>query len=158
MTTRQPRIEEGDKGRSNLEYEFLSREEFAGRLARGNVANFIEWNGSFYGTDIDMLIDASKLDTDCLLYEDMPSAISLKRYLGSKASIILLFTEDKNELLKLEFAALTTSRRASVWEWRRRLGEKYIDGTRQKGEDPNDATKRSTLIGRCRELSQILHS
>jgi hypothetical protein len=71
----------------------------------------------------------------------MPSAISLKRYLGSKASIILLFTEDKNELLKLEFAALTTSRRASVWEWRRRLGEKYIDGTRQKGKDPNDADK-----------------
>jgi adenylate kinase family enzyme len=141
MTTREPRTEEGDTGKSNLEYEFLSPEEFAGRLARGSIANFIEWSGNFYTTDIDMLTKALESDTDSILYEDMPSAISLKHHFGSRITIILLFTDDRDELLKLEFASLISSRRDSLLEWKRRLGQKYTNTIKQQGKNPNDSEK-----------------
>ena len=132
ITTRPQRPEEGDKGTSNAEYEFLSPGEFAGRLAHGNVANFIEWNQNFYATDIDRLESALKAPNDFVLHEDMPSAVQLKRKCGSKVTVILLFTEDKDELLRIEFAAVAESTRSSILEWRRRLGMKYAGAQAQK--------------------------
>ena len=80
-------MEEGDQGSSNLEYEFLDSEEFAARLSRANVANFIEWNGGFYATDFDTIQRALRSDRDYLLYEDMPSAVHLRRLLGSQVTV-----------------------------------------------------------------------
>ncbi len=62
ITTRKYRPEEGDKGKSNLEYEFLSEPEFTGRLSRGKVAHFIEWNQNFYATDIQLLEEALNIE------------------------------------------------------------------------------------------------
>jgi guanylate kinase len=145
MTTRPRRKEEGDKKESSPEYDFFSKEEFAGRLARGRFANFIEWNGNFYATDVDMLVQASESPPDCLLLEDMPSAMSLKYSLGPAASIIFLFTDDAQELLTLDFAAVSGSERDSVEEWRRRLGEKYEASVRQNREEPTKADKQDYI-------------
>jgi guanylate kinase len=138
ITTRQPRIEEGDEGKSNLEYEFLTPEEFAGRLSRGNTANFIEWNGNFYASELDVIQKALQSEPDCLLYEDIPSAVHLKHTFGSRITVFLLYTEDETELLKLEFASLPKSHRPSILEWKRRLGLKYREATLRRGGTPND--------------------
>jgi guanylate kinase len=139
MTTRPRREEEGDKKESSHEYDFFSREEFAGKLSRGRFANFIEWNGNFYATNIDKLTEASESPSDSLLLEDMPSAMSLKYSLGSAASVILLFTDGAQELLDLEFAGLAGSQQESVDEWRRRLGEKYQASMRESHQEPTEA-------------------
>jgi len=130
VTTRAPRPEEGDNGRFNPEYEFLSAEEFMGRLAEGKVANFIEWNQNFYCTDVGNLETALNSSQDYVLHEDMPSAIHLKRRFGSRVTIILLFTEDLDELLRIQFAAI--SRRDWLIEWERRLGLKYAMAIEKK--------------------------
>ena len=82
LTTRALRKEEGDSGKHNLEYEFLSQEEFAGRVSRGTVANFIEWNGYYYATETDSILKTLE-NNDCLIYEDIPSSLALKRHFGS---------------------------------------------------------------------------
>jgi guanylate kinase len=148
ITTRRPRSEEGDQGRSNLEYEFLDREDFAARLSRANAANFIEWNGNFYATDFDAVQRVLRADRDCLLYEDMPSALHLRRLLGSQVTVILLFTEDEEELLKLEFARLSASQRPSVIEWRRRLGVKYMEAANQAGDVQTEDAKNKYIEGK----------
>jgi guanylate kinase len=141
ITTRQPRIEEGDEGKSNLEYEFLTHEEFAGRLSRGNTANFIEWNGNFYASELDVIESALQSESDFLLYEDIPSAVHLKHTFGSRITVLLLYTDDETELLKLEFAFLTRSQRDSVREWKRRLGRKYEEATLRRGGTLDDDEK-----------------
>jgi predicted nucleotide-binding protein/guanylate kinase len=150
ITTRRPRTEEGDHGGSSLEYEFLDSEEFAARLSRTNVANFIEWNGSLYATDFDPVQRVLRSDLDCLLYEDMPSAVHLKRLLGSQITVILLFTEDEEELLKLEFAKLFTSQRPSLREWRWRLGRKYEDAVTHAGGMATEEAKAEYIEGKLR--------
>src|SRR5205809_1097992 len=114
ITTRKPRLEEGDTGKTNLEYEFLAPGEFAARLAQGNVTNFIEWDQNFYATDISQLENALTRAEDYVLHEDMPSAVHLKRRFGSRVTIILLFTDDRDELLRIEFAAISEIGRSSV--------------------------------------------
>jgi len=150
MTTRGLRPEEGDKGKSNLEYEFLSSGEFLARLARGDVANFIEWNQNFYATDIRRLEKALNDADDYVLHEDMPSAVHLKRRCGSKVTIILLFTDDKEELLRIEFAAVSEAGRSSVLEWQRRLGLKYADAMKLSGHAVTEPERGAYILGKLR--------
>jgi guanylate kinase len=145
ITTRALRPEEGDKGNSSLEYEFLTRGEFAGRLARGNVANFIEWNKNLYATDIARLNAARDGKDDYVLHEDMPSAVHLKRTFGASVTIVLLFTEDRDDLLSIEFAGVAETNRASIAEWQRRLGLKYSDAAKLKGQAESES-KRAAYI------------
>ena len=125
ITTRKPRIEEGDQKSTSLEYEFLDDPDFAGRLSRGTAVNFVEWNGGFYATDLETLLRSPASQKSYLLLEDIPSAVHLKHTLPDQATVFLLFTEDVDELLKIEFATLLQSRRPCVLEWKRRLKLKY---------------------------------
>lgn len=139
ITTRPSRIEEGDQGSSNDEYEFLSREVFAERLAQGNALNFIDWNGNLYATDIRDIRKALDSEEDYLLYEDMPSAIHLMHNYAADVTVILLFTEDKDALLKVSFPTLLNSSNPAVTEWKRRLRlkyEKHKEAALAKGELP----------------------
>jgi len=125
LTTRAPRPEEGDTGRRSLEYEFVSPAEFAGRIARGATVNLVEWDGNFYATDLEDVQRTLAVEPLVLLLEDMPTAVHLKRTLGSQVTVVMLFTDDANELLRLEFATIENSERECVREWRRRLRLKY---------------------------------
>jgi predicted nucleotide-binding protein/guanylate kinase len=136
ITTRPARPEEGDHGGFSLEYEFLDSEVFADRLSTASVANFIEWNGNLYASDFDDVKRVLQSDRDGLLFEDMPSAVHLRRLLGPRITVILLFTEDEEKLLKLVFARFFTMEQLnpSIIEWRRRLGLKYAQEASRKGE------------------------
>src|SRR5689334_1717983 len=118
ITTRERREEEGDKGRKSLEYEFLSPEEFAGRLSRGNIVSFIEWNGKLYATDLDELDRAINSKDHFILLEDIPSAVALKERYGSSVTLMLIFTDDRTELSKIEFAYAIHSECQSIVEWK----------------------------------------
>ena len=135
ITTRKPRPEEGDHNRTSLEYEFLDASDFAGRLSRGTAVNFVEWNGAFYATDLDPLLRRPLADRFYLLLEDIPSAVHLKRVLGSQATVFLLFTDDVDELLRIEFATLLLCTRPSVLEWKRRLALKYARQQRHNQDE-----------------------
>lgn len=155
ITTRERRTEEGDEGRFSVEYEFLDREEFASRLSRVSSANFIEWNGNFYATDFDDVQQVLRSDHDGLLYEDMPSAVHLKRMLGRQVIVILLFTDDKQELLKLEYARLseTKGKRESLNEWERRLALKYKDALSRLGRPYSELDERSYIDKKFRRAT-----
>lgn len=133
ITTRECRPEEGDDGKANSEYDFLNEDEFRGRLAKGNIANFIEWNSNFYATDLSKIDTALKSPSDFVLHEDMPSAVHLKQQLRSRATIILLFTCGRDELTQLEFAAISRTSRDCIREWKRRLALKFANSMKQKG-------------------------
>lgn len=150
ITTRKPRAEEGDMGKTSLEYEFLTPAEFTGRLARGNVANFIEWNQNYYATDILRLEHALNSAEDYVLHEDMPSAVHLKRRFGSRVTVVLLFTDDREELLRIEFAAAEETRLSSVVEWQRRLGLKYADAMKLRGHAVADTEQTAYIRTKMR--------
>lgn len=153
ITTRASRKEEGDKGKSTLEYEFLSNEEFAGRLSRGDIVNFIEWNGNFYATDIHELNRAFHSDRDFILFEDIPSAVALKHRYGSLITVMLMYTDDQVELEKIEFAAMS-SERSSIIEWKRRLELKYDDSVKIQNKSPSE-TERQEYISK--KMSRSIH-
>jgi guanylate kinase len=135
LTTRAPRPEEGDIGPRSLEYEFVSPAEFAGRVARGATVNLVEWDGNFYATDLDDVQRTLAVEPLALLLEDMPTAVHLKRTLGAQVTVVMLFTDDVNELLRLEFATVESSERECVKEWRRRLSLKYDAALKSKSPD-----------------------
>lgn len=138
ITTRSKRKEEGDKGKTSLEYEFLSPEEFAGRLSRGNIVNFIEWNGNLYATDGNELDKAFDSADDYILFEDIPSAVALKDRYKSNTTLMLMFTDDKTEVDKIEFAYTIYSERPSILEWKRRLGLKYNASIEKQNRTPDE--------------------
>lgn len=150
ITTREQRPEEGDRGKTSLEYEFLTQGEFTGRLARGNVANFIEWNQNYYATDISRLEKALSSAEDYVLHEDMPSAVHLKRRFGSRVTIVLLFTDDRDELLRIEYAAISETGRSSVLEWQQRLGLKYADAMKLKGHAVSESERLAYIQAKMR--------
>jgi guanylate kinase len=45
-TTREPRIGEAD----GVDYYFLTREDFSGKIANGDMLEYAEYTGNFYGT------------------------------------------------------------------------------------------------------------
>lgn len=145
ITTRSSRKEEGDRRKHSLEYEFLSLEEFAGRLSRGTAVNFIEWSGNFYATDIRDLNKALKSERNFVLFEDIPSAVALKVSFMEKVTVMLIFTDDKEEIEKIEFAYAINSERPSIEEWRRRLGLKYDDSIRQKNLAPTEEARQEYI-------------
>ena len=148
ITTRSQREEEGDKGKRTLEYEILSHEEFAGRLSRGSTVNFIEWNGNFYATDIRDLNKALDSDKRFILFEDIPSAIALMERFRDKITVMLMFTEGKEEIEKIEFAYAINSNRPSIREWRRRLSLKYNDDVAQKNLVQDKEDRQQYIINR----------
>lgn len=73
----------------------MDRDELSARLSRANAANFIEWNVNFYATDFDAVQRVLRSDRDSIVYEDMPSAVHLRRLLGSQVTVILLLLMTK---------------------------------------------------------------
>ena len=146
ITTRKPRKEEGDKGNRNLEYEFLSTVEFAERLSKGNIANFIEWNGNYYATQISVLEEVFKANENAILLEDIPSVIALKRKYNTKVTVVFIFTTDKTSIMhNIDFASYKNTSNEFMTEWKRRIGLKYDESINIKNIEPNE-TDRSEYI------------
>ena len=133
ITTRPRRPEEDDPPPTleapsqNFEYTFLPEERFVGRLTKRSIVNLVQWGDNLYATDLDD-IRTHLMKCDCILLEDMPSAIHLKMLPEMRATVILLFTGSRDELCKLEFVQLQAEAGQSepcITEWLRRLDLKF---------------------------------
>ncbi len=134
ITTRGPRVEENDGERESVEYKFVPAERFVNMLAAGSATNFVEWNRKLYATDLAALEGHLSAGRDCLLLEDMPSAVHLKRTFGSQVTVILVFTDDKSAFLSLDFSKIAGNESPCVKEWKRRLRKKYDDQPEREKE------------------------
>ncbi len=86
LTTRPPRAGEVD-GR---DYHFVSREEFARRVAAGEMAEWAEVFGNRYGTSKRVLAEAVARGADVLLEIDVQGAAQIRRNLPGAVLVFLL--------------------------------------------------------------------
>ena len=74
-TTRAPR-----KGEENgIDYHFLSREEFQRRIDRGEMLEYAEVHGNYYGTLKETVREALEQGTDVLLDIDVQGAAAIRK-------------------------------------------------------------------------------
>ena len=74
-TTRAPR-----KGEENgVDYHFLSREDFQQRIDRGEMLEFAEVHGNYYGTLKETVKEALEQGTDVLLDIDVQGAAAIRK-------------------------------------------------------------------------------
>lgn len=85
-TTRIPRGSETD-GR---EYHFATREDFEGKIERGEFLEWAEVFGNYYGTAISALQHAKVLGKDLLLDIDVQGAMQVMKKLPEAVSIFIL--------------------------------------------------------------------
>ena len=86
VTTRPPR--KGDvEGES---YEFITREEFIERRDRGELLEWAEVFGNFYGTSRNVLARAKEQGRDLILDIDVQGAAQLKEKLPEAVTIFIL--------------------------------------------------------------------
>lgn len=86
VTTRSPRAGEVP-GES---YDFVSREEFLAMRGRGELLEWAEVFGNFYGTSRQVLERAARLGRDLILDIDVQGAAQLKEKLPEAVTIFIL--------------------------------------------------------------------
>lgn len=86
VTTRSPRAGEVP-GES---YDFVSREEFLAMRGRGDLLEWAEVFGNFYGTSRQVLERAARLGRDLILDIDVQGAAQLKEKLPEAVTIFIL--------------------------------------------------------------------
>ncbi len=85
-TTREPRKDEI----SGADYNFISKEDFAGKIKEGKWAEWAEVHGNFYGTSAGFLNEAIASGRDVLLDIDVEGTMQiLKRYPDSITVFIM---------------------------------------------------------------------
>ena len=73
-TTRAPRPGE----ENGKDYYFLTKEEFLNRVEQGNILEYAQYNGNFYGTPKDMVEQALAQGQDIILEIDVQGALQVK--------------------------------------------------------------------------------
>lgn len=94
-TTRSPRSGE----RNGIDYWFISKEDFKDWLERGEIVEYVELFGNFYGTPKKSLDDIFNEGRYPLLRIDVKGAQSVKR-LGYKGIFIFILPPDEETLIK----------------------------------------------------------
>lgn len=86
VTTRPPRQGETD----GVDYHFISRDEFEQRIAAGEMAEYAEIFGNYYGTSARVLSQSLQEGRDLLLEIDVDGAEQLRRKFPGGVYIFLL--------------------------------------------------------------------
>lgn len=86
VTTREPR--EGEK--DGVEYYFKSKEEFMKMYEEGEILEYDEFVGNYYGTPTVALQDMSEAGTDVLLDLTIAGSMALKENFEQSVTIFLL--------------------------------------------------------------------
>jgi guanylate kinase len=86
LTTRQPRPGEQD----GVDYHFVDREEFARRIAAGEMAEYEEIFGNLYGTSEKVIRQALEQGRDLFLDTDVNGAEQLRKRFPEGVFIFLL--------------------------------------------------------------------
>jgi len=85
-TTRPPRASETN----GIDYIFVSREDFEGRLARGEFLEYAEVFGNFYGTNREAFESATREGKDLVLDIDIQGARQLRVAIPQAITIFVL--------------------------------------------------------------------
>lgn len=92
-TTRQPRAGETD----GVEYYFKTREEFEGLIERGEVLEYTQYNGNYYGTlksEAERIISAGD---DLILEIEVDGGGQIKRLMGGECVSVMLIAPSAAE-------------------------------------------------------------
>lgn len=98
MTTRA--VREGEK--NGVDYFFKSREEFVKEIEKGNLLEYNEYVGNFYGTPKDIVFDKINNGIDVVLEIDVNGALQIKEKVPNCVSIFVAppsFDELKQRLI-----------------------------------------------------------
>lgn len=74
-TTRQPRVGEQD----GVNYNFISRQEFEGMIARNELLEYAEYVDNYYGTSLKVIQDKLNAGTDVLLDIEVKGAAKVRK-------------------------------------------------------------------------------
>ena len=95
MTTRQPRpIETPD-----VDYYFVTREQFCERIEKGQMLEYAEYNGNFYGTPKAKVLECLEGGYDVILEIEVEGAMQIKSSFP-EAIAIMLTPPDRDVLEK----------------------------------------------------------
>ena len=95
MTTRQPRpIEAPD-----VDYYFVTREQFCERIEKGQMLEYAEYNGNFYGTPKAKVLECLESGNDVILEIEVEGAMQIKSSFP-EAIAIMLTPPDRDVLEK----------------------------------------------------------
>lgn len=75
FTTRKPRVGEAD----GVNYRFVSREEFEGMIDRGELLEYAEYVGNYYGTSMKVIEEKLNAGVDVLLEIEVQGAATVKQ-------------------------------------------------------------------------------
>ncbi len=73
-------------------YNFLTVDEFKDKIVNGSMLEYVKYNGNYYGTDIDSLVDNS------VIVLEPQGAMFIKEKLGDNVSIIFLDVTDEERV------------------------------------------------------------
>lgn len=86
VTTRAPRGEEKD----GVEYYFRTREEFENLVKEGEILEYDEYVGNYYGTPLTPLVEQTKNGNDVLLDITIAGSLALEEKYPSAVTIFIL--------------------------------------------------------------------
>lgn len=104
-TTRPPRRGEVD----GVDYNFVSREEFAERVKRGAFIEHAEFSGNLYGTEYSNITRAEEQGFDLIFEIEVQGVQQLKARYGSRLRTIFVFPVSFEELERRLRARATDS-------------------------------------------------
>lgn len=86
FTTRQPRVGEED----GVNYRFVDRAEFERMIAAGELLEYAEYVGNYYGTSLKVIRDYLEKGTDVLLDIEVQGAAKVKERCPEAVSIFII--------------------------------------------------------------------
>ena len=73
-----------------VNYNFVTREDFQARIARGEFLEYAEYNGNFYGTSMKVIRDNLDRGTDVLLEIEVKGAAAVMAKMPEAVSVFLV--------------------------------------------------------------------
>lgn len=86
FTTRAPREGEQD----GVNYNFVSREEFEAKIARGEFLEYAEYVGNYYGTSLELVRQKLEQGIDVLLDIEVQGAANVRQKIPEAATIFVV--------------------------------------------------------------------
>ncbi len=94
MTTREPRPTETP----NVEYYFVSKEAFLERIEKGEMLEYAEYNGNYYGTPKAKVMESLENGRDVILEIEVEGAMQVKN--AFPEAITIMLTPPNKEVLE----------------------------------------------------------
>ena len=110
-TTRNPRPGEIN----GVHYYYISKEEFEGRIERGEMLEYATYSGNYYGTPQKEVLNAMANGTDVILEIEVDGAMQIKKKIENSVTIML--TPPNKEVLEARLRGRGTETE-DVIKWR----------------------------------------